>query len=67
MAQREELMVTIKPDGSVVVDVVGAKGSACRKLVEPLQAVLGVVTSEDKKPEYYQPVSTDAGVTTRRQ
>jgi len=47
-------MITIKSDGEVVVDVVGAQGRDCQKIVEPLHAALGQVKEEEKKPEFYQ-------------
>lgn len=52
--KKHEVVVTIKPDGALELDVVGASGSSCEKVIGDLLASLGVeVTASRRKPEYY--------------
>lgn len=51
--QREEIEVTILPDGRVEYTIKGVKGSACESISALLEA-LGKVESEAKTAEYYE-------------
>ena len=51
----KELVVEIKPDGSVLVYAAGVAGEACVLPVRRLAEKLGLVEEEEHLPEYYQP------------
>ncbi len=53
MPQKQEIVITILPDGRVEYTVVGVKGVGCEDIVELLN-VLGHVEQERKTGEYYE-------------
>lgn len=57
---REEIEVTIGPDGQVSIQVRGVQGKGCLDLTRPLEAALGgVVESRTATAEQYvEPQST---------
>jgi hypothetical protein len=50
----EQIVVRIKKDGTVEIEAVGFKGSACREATRPLEEALGEVVEERLKPEFYE-------------
>lgn len=50
--QRQEIEVTIRPDGSVEYTIKGVKGSACESISALLEQ-LGKVETESRTAEYY--------------
>lgn len=48
----KEIVIVVKPDGSVEVDAVGFSGSECLEATMPYEKVLGTVSSRKKKPEF---------------
>jgi hypothetical protein len=51
--QREEIEVTILPDGRIEYTIKGVKGSACESISALLEQ-LGKVESESRTGEYYE-------------
>lgn len=54
MADKQELEISISNTGEVTVNVIGAKGRACMDMTKELEESLGIVTSLEKKSEFYQ-------------
>ena len=57
MAQKM-IKYTIKQDGSVIEEVIGAVGNECENLTRNIEEKLGVVQRVEHKPEYYQQKQT---------
>ena len=53
MAQ-QTIKFTIKQDGTVTEEVIGAVGNECESLTKNIEERLGVVQRVEHKPEYYQ-------------
>ncbi len=51
---KQEIEVTIGPDGQVTLRPRGVQGPACLDLTKELEAALGEVTSRELTSEYYQ-------------
>lgn len=67
MAQREEIEITITPEGKVVARTRGMKGQSCLAAAELLQQLIGPVESKELTSEYYEAqTSVQVGVETRR-
>ena len=45
---------TIKQDGSVIEEVIGAVGNECENLTKNIEKKLGEVQRVEHKPEYYK-------------
>ena len=56
MAKQQAVIVTIGPDGSVVVETSGVIGRGCDALSAAFETGLGTRTADTKKPEYFQTV-----------
>jgi hypothetical protein len=54
MAQKQELEIQISEDGTVTLNVQGAKGSSCLDLTKDIEESLGVVLEREKKPSFYE-------------
>lgn len=54
MAVKNELEITIGPDGSVKLEVKGVGGRDCLDLTREIEEELGVVTAREYTNEYYQ-------------
>lgn len=50
----EEIVITIRPDGTVEAEVEGACGPGCAELLAPLDRALGAVRERRRKPEFYR-------------
>ena len=57
MAQ-QTIKFTIKQDGTVTEEVMGAVGNECESLTKNIEEKLGVVQRVEHKPEYYQQKQT---------
>ena len=57
MAQ-QTIKFTIKQDGTVTEEVIGAVGNECESLTKNIEEKLGVVQRVEHKPEYYQQKQT---------
>ena len=57
MAQ-QSIKFTIKQDGTVTEEVIGAVGNECENLTKNIEDKLGVVQRVEHKPEYYQQKQT---------
>ena len=58
MANQKRLKFTIRQDGYVTEEVIGAIGSECQEITKSLEEKLGVVETRKHKTEFYlaQPV-----------
>lgn len=54
----QEIDIRIDPDGTVHIDMLNYKGSACEADIKKLIASLGVVTASSRKQEYYHTEET---------
>jgi hypothetical protein len=51
---KQAVIVTAKPDGSVVVETTGVVGPACEVLSKAIESAVGATTANQRKPEYNQ-------------
>ncbi len=58
MAVKQEIEFTINPDGSVGIEVKGAKGKSCMELTREIEEALGIVSNRTYTSEYYQQEET---------
>ncbi|MBO5754176.1 MAG: DUF2997 domain-containing protein [Proteobacteria bacterium] len=54
MATKQEIEFTINPDGSVGIEVKGAKGKSCTELTREIEEALGIIKNRTYTSEYYQ-------------
>lgn len=54
MAEKQELEISIAADGTVHIDVHGAKGKKCLDLTKDIEEALGTVTARETKSSYYE-------------
>ncbi len=50
----EAIHITIDDTGAVHLEVQGIAGPRCEQLTEPLTQLLGLPTTNIRKPDYYQ-------------
>lgn len=55
--KKEQVIVTVSPQGEVTVEAAGVIGKGCEALTKPFEQALGTVKSDQKKPEYHQQAS----------
>ena len=55
---QQTIKFTIKQDGTVTEEVIGAVGNECENLTKNIEEKLGVVQRVEHKPEYYQQKQT---------
>jgi hypothetical protein len=55
----QKIIFIIHKDGQMTVSAEGFKGSACLEKSAEIMRGLGIVTNQQKKPEFYE----DAGIT----
>ena len=55
---QQSIKFTIKQDGTVTEEVIGAVGNECESLTKNIEEKLGVVQRVEYKPEYYQQKQT---------
>lgn len=53
MADQQEIEIKIHPDGTIDIDLTGYKGTACEEELKRLAKNIGIVTSKQKKQDYY--------------
>ena len=58
MAQ-QSIKFTIRQDGTVTEEVIGAVGNECESLTKNIEEKLGEVQRVEHKPEYYQQKQTE--------
>ena len=51
---QQTIKFSIKQDGTVTEEVIGAVGNECENLTRNIEEKLGVVQRVEHKPEYYQ-------------
>ncbi len=58
MPEQTKLKFSIRQDGLVTEEVIGAVGNACQDLTKLIEERIGEVTYVETKPEYYlaQPI-----------
>lgn len=49
-----EILITVTPDGTTQITVVGHAGPGCLALTSSLEAALGEVESQEYTSEYYE-------------
>jgi hypothetical protein len=54
MAGKEELEITIAPDGAVQVHVKGIKGKGCLEIKKCVENAVGYVSEQKFTSEYYE-------------
>lgn len=54
MAVKQELEISITPEGEVKIEVKGVKGASCLDVTKDIEEALGVVKSRENTSEYYQ-------------
>ena len=55
---QQTIKFTIKQDGTVTEEVIGAVGNECENLTRNIEEKLGVVQRVEYKPEYYEQKQT---------
>ena len=55
---QQTIKFSIKQDGTVTEEVIGAVGNECENLTRNIEEKLGVVQRVEHKPEYYQQKQT---------
>ena len=55
---QQTIKFTIKQDGTVTEEVIGAVGNQCESLTKNIEEKLGVVQRVERKPEYYEQKQT---------
>ena len=51
---KQSIKFTIRQDGTVIEEVMGAIGNECQDITKSIEEKLGKVTYVETKPEYYQ-------------
>ena len=54
MSEREQIQVTISPDGEVSIEAIGFTGNTCTSATKPFEEGLGIVKQQRTKPEFHQ-------------
>ena len=54
MSEKQTLKFTIRQDGYVTEEVIGAIGNQCQEITKSIEEKLGEVSYIETKPEYYQ-------------
>jgi len=54
MAVKQELEISITPEGEVKIEVKGVKGADCLEVTKDIEEALGVVKNREHTSEYYQ-------------
>ena len=66
MPKQRKLKFTIRQDGHVTEEVIGAASHECINLTESLEKKLGELETRQFKPEFYQPAIVNEHVTLQR-
>lgn len=54
------ITVRVSPTGETVIETTGFQGKACQDATRQLEAALGKVEAETKKPEFFQSAAASA-------
>ena len=57
--KQQSIKFSIKQDGTVTEEVIGAVGNECENLTRNIEEKLGVVQRVEHKPEYYQDLTVE--------
>ena len=52
------ITIRVSPTGQTVIETTGYKGKACQDATRQLEAALGKLESESKKPEFFLAADT---------
>ena len=63
MPEQQTLKFSIRQDGLVTEEVIGAVGNACENLTKLIEERLGEVIKVEHKPEFYQQQNIQTDVT----
>ncbi len=63
MPEQQTLKFSIRQDGLVKEEVIGAVGNSCENLTKLIEERLGEVIKVEHKPEFYQQQNTQTDVT----
>ena len=63
MPEQQTLKFSIRQDGLVSEEVIGAVGNSCENLTKLIEERLGEVIKVEHKPEFYQQQNTQTDVT----
>ena len=66
MPKQRTLKFTIRQDGYVTEEVIGAASHECLNLTESIEKKLGELETLQFKPEFYQPAIVNEHVTLQR-
>ena len=66
MPKQQTLKFTIRQDGYVTEEVIGAASHECLNLTESIEKKLGELETRQFKPEFYQPAIVNEHVTLQR-
>ncbi len=66
MTKQQTLKFTIRQDGHVTEEVIGAVSAECVELTEEIDNKLGVLETRQFKPEFYQPAIVNEHVSLHR-
>jgi len=50
----ETIIVNFDDNGDPIIEAKGIKGASCKDITKFLEKGLGVITSDNKTPEYYE-------------
>lgn len=62
MAMKKEIVVTIGPDGKVVLETHGFKGSECEDELKSVEKAVGEVKKRTRTREFYETKSAAAKI-----
>ena len=54
------ITIRVSPTGETVIETAGYKGKSCQDATRQLEAALGKVEAETKKPEFFQAAAASA-------
>jgi len=66
MSRQQTLKFTIRQDGRVTEEVMGATSNECVELTREIDNKLGELETRQFKPEFYQPAIVNEHVTLQR-
>lgn len=58
---QQKVIVTVSPNGEVIVEADGVVGSGCEALTRPMEEALGGVSGDKRKPEYHKQAQQQQG------
>lgn len=55
----QQIEFIIRPDGTVIENVIGVSGGGCEDVTRAIEEALGEVTEREHKPEFYEQVTEE--------